>query len=366
MEKVLFVAVSQSMADLAAQVTTAMGLNIAIIVSRMEDVERVVASYPETEVYISRGGTARALQKLTDRPVVELASSIDELMESIQKIAAAGVHKLAVVSHPSIIGEQSHDFTVGNVDILLRPTADEDVEKSISTIFGQGVKGSIGGRKVFDTSKKMGMVAELLESGPSSIKKAVLEAVKIATAQESQRRRENARTQHIQEYSLKLYTALEQAASSVEELTASSQELAATSQETAEIAKKAYLEVDNTTRILEIIKRVAQQTNLLGLNAAIEAARAGEYGRGFSVVAEEVRKLADESNQSARTIHDMLEKFRLSVEQVSNNVQQSNVITQEQAKANQEMAQTLEGLREVGHKLKDMAEGKNSAAVGAQ
>lgn len=43
-----------------------------------------------------------------------------------------------------------------------------------------------------------------------------------------------------------------------------------------------------------------------------------------------------------------------------------NVITQEQAKANQEMAQTLEGLREVGHKLKDMAEGKNSAAVGAQ
>jgi methyl-accepting chemotaxis protein len=62
---------------------------------------------------------------------------------------------------------------------------------------------------------------------------------------------------------------------------------------------------DKTQRIgefTEIITRIADQTNLLALNAAIEAARAGDAGRGFAVVAEEVRKLAEESNQAARSI----------------------------------------------------------------
>lgn len=183
--------------------------------------------------------------------------------------------------------------------------------------------------------------------------------VKIASGLVISRLRDNEKAQRIENLVNEIYGNLEQAAAAVQELTASSEELAATSQEAAVLSAGAAQDVNNTTEILDLIRRVAQQTNLLGLNAAIEAARAGELGRGFSVVADEVRKLADESNRSAGEINNMMNKFRNSVEQVLKNVEQNNIITQEQAKSTQEIARMVEGLRQVGQRLAEAAKAKS-------
>lgn len=84
--------------------------------------------------------------------------------------------------------------------------------------------------------------------------------------------------------------------------------------------KQSSKEIENITAI---INDISEQTNLLSLNAAIEAARAGEYGKGFSVVAEEIGKLADKSIEQAKSINALIDKTVKSIEDETKNINDS-------------------------------------------
>ena len=155
-------------------------------------------------------------------------------------------------------------------------------------------------------------------------------------------------------------SSLEQTAQAVEEITSSMQNV---SGKTGEVIQQS----EDIKNVIGIIRDIADQTNLLALNAAIEAARAGEHGRGFAVVADEVRKLAERTQKSlgeieantnllVQSINDMGESIReqtTGVTQINEAISHLESVTQENVEIANSSAEISERVDKVAKDILD-------------
>ncbi|MGC7872669.1 methyl-accepting chemotaxis protein [Desulfosporosinus sp. SYSU MS00001] len=139
------------------------------------------------------------------------------------------------------------------------------------------------------------------------------------------------------------------------QLTKASQSLAASNSNILDNANATAEETKKTDHVIQFIKNIATQTNLLGLNASIESARAGENGRGFGVVADEIRKLSISSSESIKKVEDVLINIQSSVLKIDKSIEESNAVSEEQTAMLEEIDAAMENLNATAKKLAEMS-----------
>lgn len=156
--------------------------------------------------------------------------------------------------------------------------------------------------------------------------------------------------------SANLSRSLEEVASTIQEMAASSSNITINEQELNTNINDIFRLSEDINGVLAFIKQIADETKMLGLNAAIEAARAGEVGRGFGVVAEEIRKLSDESKTTVGKIKDLTDKIKAKVDETLANSEVTLRSSEEQAAASQEMSASIEEITAMAERLEKIAE----------
>ena len=159
----------------------------------------------------------------------------------------------------------------------------------------------------------------------------------------------------IMELSITLKDAIEEIKGALTEVTHGIDTANAANRMIESEARSTQASTHQTNEIIQFIGNIANQTNLLGLNASIEAARSGEMGRGFAVVAEEIRKLSQSSKNSAELIRKTLDQVTSAIGSIDGKIQSNNVVFESQSTALKQVLNAIQALNESAAHLERLA-----------
>lgn len=240
------------------------------------------------------------------------------------------------------------------------------------------------GTEVNELSGNVAMTADTIDTSMQDIANAVDEVARGVVTQAEET--ENC-SRKMQEFSEQIVSVCDQAASMggmadkaidavnrgkviIEDLNKQSETTVRLTKELGQDIVNVKTQSDEIEKIINVINEIAEQTNLLSLNASIEAARAGENGRGFSVVADEIRKLADQSMQAGNQIKGIVANIRKTTKQTTDSAQKTEEYIYKQADSLEEtitvfgyinncVDELVTGLQEMAASMKEIGEDKD-------
>ena len=239
-------------------------------------------------------------------------------------------------------GDLSHDLQITRKDELgVLQQGIQRMGATLRDLIG-GIRDSV--TQIASAAEELSAVTEQTSAGVNSQK---IETDQVATAMHEMTATVQEVARNAEQASVAATTADEEAREGdkvVGEAIAQIEKLADEVRRSTEAMNALQKESDKIGSVMDVIKAVAEQTNLLALNAAIEAARAGEAGRGFAVVADEVRGLAQRTQKSTEEIEGLVAGLQMGTQQVANVMLSSRGLTDSSVELTRRAGTSLENI----------------------